>query len=55
MFKCFAIHFTLHLLMIKTAELNGSRLILFISEIVCVHMHLLITSDRLCYGDDDNA
>ena len=45
--------------MLKTAELDGSRPILIISEIVCVHMHLLVTSDRLCYvmtpiyyGDD---
>ena len=37
--------------MLKTAELNGSRPILFISEIVCVQMHLVVTSDRLCYGD----
>ena len=40
--------------MLKTAELDGSRLILIISEIVCVHMHLLVTSDRLCYGVDAN-
>ena len=41
--------------MLKTAEVNGSRPIVFISEIVCVDMHLLVMSDRLCHGDDANA